>query len=96
VTARILARLLAERTVDELLALSTMPVLLPKVNFGMHYGTPWNEVPTDYLRWILREIEMNSLKRATGISVEQSRFDDPDFTLTVRTELAKRSAAPGR
>jgi exodeoxyribonuclease X len=94
VTARILARLLVERTVDELLTLSTTPVLLRTVNFGMHYGTPWNEVPTDYLRWILREMEMNSLKRAAGALVELGRFDDPDLILTVRTQLARRSAAP--
>jgi exodeoxyribonuclease X len=93
-TAHILARLLAGRTVDELLELSTAPFLLSKVNFGKHYGKSWSDVPTDYLQWISSTVATNEALRAAGLSVEPSRFDD-DVIFTVRTELARRSAASG-
>lgn len=50
-TANILCRLLAERSVDELLHLSTKAAVLKKVGFGMHFGKLWTEVPTGYLEW---------------------------------------------
>jgi exodeoxyribonuclease X len=95
VTAHILARLLAERTVDELVELSRAPVLLRKVSFGKYHGQSWSDVPTDYLRWISSTVATNEALRASGLSVGPSRFDD-DVIFTVRTELAKRSAAPRR
>lgn len=51
ITARILIRLLAERTLDELLILSRKAVLLKKVGFGKHFGKLWTEVDTSYLEW---------------------------------------------
>jgi exodeoxyribonuclease X len=93
VTARILARLLAERTPDQLLALSTTPVLLRKVNFGKHYGESWSDVPTDYLKWALGQIEINKIKRAAGVSVDPSPLDDPDVIFTIKT---MRSGGSGR
>lgn len=51
VTAHLLAHLLRERSVDDLLKLSTKAVLLRKVSFGMHFGKLWAEVPTSYLEW---------------------------------------------
>ena len=95
-TAHILARLLAERAVDELVELSKAPVLLRKVSFGKHYGESWSDVPTDYLDWILSKVATIAWSRAAGHSVEQGLFDDPDIIFTVRTEKARRSAAPGR
>lgn len=52
-TAGILRRLLAERTVDELIAISAEPALLPRIGFGKHRGLRYEAVPRDYLRWIL-------------------------------------------
>lgn len=51
VTAHILRRLLAERTLEELLILSRKAVLLKKVGFGKHFGMLWTETPTSYLEW---------------------------------------------
>lgn len=51
ITTRILIRLLAERTLDELLVLSRKAVLLKKVGFGMHFGKLWVDVPVSYLDW---------------------------------------------
>jgi exodeoxyribonuclease X len=55
VTAHILCRLLAERTVDDLLKLSRKCVVLKKVGFGKHFGQLWTEVPPDYLQWASRQ-----------------------------------------
>jgi exodeoxyribonuclease X len=51
VTAEILIRLLAERSIDELRRLSTKAVVLKKVGFGKHFGLLWTEVPKSYLEW---------------------------------------------
>jgi exodeoxyribonuclease X len=90
VTAHILARLLAERTVDELLALTMTPVLLRKVDFGKHHGQLWTEVPTDYLFWVLRTAAQNAAEKAAGRPVGSGRLDHPDVISTVHTELARR------
>jgi exodeoxyribonuclease X len=53
-TAHILVKLLAERTVDELLVLSHKAVVLKKVGFGKHFGSLWVDVPDGYIKWALR------------------------------------------
>jgi DNA polymerase-3 subunit epsilon len=47
--------LLAERTVDELLKLSTKAVVLRTVGFGKHFGKLWAETPIDYLEWAQKQ-----------------------------------------
>lgn len=54
-TAHILMRQLAERSLDDLLRLSTKRVVLKKVGFGKHFGKLWTEVPTDYLDWAAKQ-----------------------------------------
>lgn len=51
VTANLLCRLLKERSVDDLIKLSTKAAVLRKVTFGKHAGKLWADVPTDYLQW---------------------------------------------
>ena len=53
VTAFTLMALLKAAPVDDLIAWSKEPALLVKCGFGKHRGTPWSEVPKDYLRWVL-------------------------------------------
>lgn len=54
ITAQILARIFEDgHNVDELLAWTAEPILLPRVLFGKHAGKAWEEVPPDYLGWIL-------------------------------------------
>jgi exodeoxyribonuclease X len=54
VTACLLRRMLASHTLEQLLALQEQPVLQRTCRFGKHRGTPWKDVPKDYLKWLLR------------------------------------------
>lgn len=55
VTARLLERMLALRSVDELVRMSGQPALLTKVSFGKYKGRRWDEVDRGYLSWIIRD-----------------------------------------
>lgn len=55
VTAHLFARLLEERSLDDLVKLSTKAVVLRKVRFGKHAGADWSAVPTDYLEWLANQ-----------------------------------------
>ena len=62
VTAHIFSRMLAaegENRLRRLLAWTREPGLLPKVQFGKHYGASWADVPADYLQWIGRQTDMD-------------------------------------
>jgi exodeoxyribonuclease X len=59
VTAHILLELLHVATLEELVAWTTQPVLLPRVTFGKHRGGAWNEVPADYLGWIVEKSDLS-------------------------------------
>lgn len=39
---------------DALLELSSKPILLQVCHLKKHKGEPWSQVPSDYMRWILR------------------------------------------
>lgn len=66
VTEAILRRMLETHTLEELLHLTTQPVLLETCRFGKHRGTPWREVPRDYLQWVLRQGDMDADVRHTA------------------------------
>lgn len=55
VTAHLLARMLAKLSVEEMVALTAEPALLPYFAFGKHAMRPIEEVPDDYLDWCLRQ-----------------------------------------
>lgn len=54
VTAFVFARMLKEHSLDELIEMSSKPVLLKTCHYRAHKGKPWSQVPKDYLSWILR------------------------------------------
>lgn len=62
VTAHILALALNSKTAtfDDMVRWSAGPPLLPRVNFGKHYGAKWDDVPTDYLDWIANKSDMDN------------------------------------
>src|SRR3972149_10195266 len=55
VTALILIKCLELEDMEQLLAWSDAPPLLPRVPMGKHFGKPWSEVPTDYLEWATKQ-----------------------------------------
>lgn len=40
---------------EELLRLTVAPVLLRTCRFGKHRGERWEDIPKDYLKWVLRQ-----------------------------------------
>ncbi len=74
VTTALLSYLLAEAnkhrpeltTVEDLVAWTLEPNLLPMCRFGKHSGKPWSEVPKDYLQWMVKTMtDMDSDLRFT-------------------------------
>lgn len=55
VLAALLSRMLAKKTVDEMVFISNGPICLPRFGFGKHAKVPIKEIPTSYLEWILKE-----------------------------------------
>jgi exodeoxyribonuclease X len=55
--ALLMQRILAEGTasVDEMVRWSNGPALMPRITFGKHFGVKWEDVPTDYLDWMLTD-----------------------------------------
>ncbi len=58
VTAHLLAEMLTQASVEQMIAWTTEPKLLPNVPFGKHRGTSWSEVPIDYLQWMTSQRDM--------------------------------------
>ena len=59
VTAFLLRELLELATMEELIAWTVQPVLLPRITFGKHRGCAWNEVPVDYLTWVAEKSDLS-------------------------------------
>jgi exodeoxyribonuclease X len=59
VTAHILVRLLAEKTIEEMVHISKYPALLKIMNFGKHKGMTFEAAPIDYLEWIRDKSDMD-------------------------------------
>lgn len=55
VTAHLVAHMLRECSLEELIDWSSKPMLLVEMKFGKHRGKKWSELPVDYLEWMLRQ-----------------------------------------
>jgi exodeoxyribonuclease X len=75
VTAFILRELLELATVDELIAWTGEPALLPRVTFGQHRGCGWDEVPPDYLAWIADRSELGEDVKYTARHHRRQRLE---------------------
>lgn len=84
VTAYLLRDLLQSQSIDEMVAWSDEPVLLTRVTFGKHQGKSWNEVPSDYLEWML------------GQDFDADRLYTARHHLKVRAEQRLDSDPPAR
>lgn len=59
VTAFTLRELMATgATLEQMIAWTKVPALLPTVTFGKHRGTAWAEVPISYLSWVVSKSDM--------------------------------------
>lgn len=47
--------MLKQKTIEELIAMTTGPILLKKCRFGKHRDVLWEKIPKDYLQWCLRQ-----------------------------------------
>jgi exodeoxyribonuclease X len=66
VTALLLARLLYKAPLDELVRLTTAPVLLRDVTFGKHKGMKWADLPWDYLNWVANKSDLGADEKHTA------------------------------
>lgn len=60
VTAHILCKLLEDTSIEDLLAWSAEPPLMPTCPIGDHRGKPWAAVPGDFLLWMLGKESMEA------------------------------------
>jgi uncharacterized protein (DUF3820 family) len=56
VTAFIVSRMLMMAGVDDLVRLTSAPVVLQTITFGKHRGAKWADLPPDYLSWIANKL----------------------------------------
>jgi exodeoxyribonuclease X len=59
VAAELLRHFLVERSVEELVALTSKPWIPPVCPIGKHKGKSWDSIPRDYLVWLTRAEGMN-------------------------------------
>lgn len=55
VSAAILCQILKVAPVEQIAAWSMEPALLPRIPLGKHEGANWDDVPADYLEWIISD-----------------------------------------
>lgn len=60
VTAHILRVALGLASVADMIAWTSEPSLLPRINFGKHRGKKWHEAPRDYLEWIVSKSDLDA------------------------------------
>ena len=66
VTAYILARMLTVTSIDELVRLTTAPVILTTIRFGKHRGQKWADLPASYLQWIVDKSDLGADEKHTA------------------------------
>lgn len=74
VTAHILARFLETTMARDLVQWTREPRHLPRVTFGKHKGSPWPDVPIDYLQWRQKQTDMDAdVLHAVKLELERRR-----------------------
>lgn len=66
VTAHILQRALDEASIDQMIAWTSEPSLLPRVTFGKYRNKSWSDLPLDYLSWIVNKSDMDADTKFTA------------------------------
>lgn len=61
VTAHILGRFLSEGVrVSQMVQWTREPRFMTKIKFGKHKGTAWEDLPTDYMEWMLSQADLDA------------------------------------
>jgi exodeoxyribonuclease X len=60
VTAHLLAELLAHAALNDMIVWTGEPRPMPTIGFGKHRGLSWEEIPTDYLEWMVTQQDMDA------------------------------------
>lgn len=66
VTAYLLKELLKKASPEELVRLTTAPVLLQTITFGKHRGSKWKDLPFGYLDWIVNMSDLGEDEKHTA------------------------------
>ena len=67
VTAHLFAKILDEGVdLDAMVRWSNGPSLLPVIGFGKHKGSKWEDVPSDYLRWVVDKSDLDRDAKANA------------------------------
>lgn len=66
VTAFILLEMLRHAHVNELVRLTSAPVVLTTVSFGKHKGLRWSDLPWDYLEWVAFKSDLGRDEKHTA------------------------------
>lgn len=60
VTAHLLVEMLKQASVEQMIAWTKEPKVLPTVPIGKHRGANWADVPIDYLQWMIGQRDMEA------------------------------------
>lgn len=60
VSAHLLADLLSGADARQMIAWTGQPRPMPVIGFGKHKGMSWSEIPSDYLEWMVGQVDMDS------------------------------------
>lgn len=66
---------------EQIMEWSNQPVFIPKMNFGKHAGQKWDEIPTDYIKWAINNLDCLR---------ENNPLYDPDMEYTITKVISDR------
>lgn len=103
VTAHILSRFLSTTRVRDLVQWTLEPRFLARCPFGKHKGAAWDQIPADYLDWMLKQVDMDGdAKHAAALELERRRsgvkLNTQSNSTATSTPVAEEDAPgfPGR
>lgn len=76
--AVLMQRILKENraSVEDMVRWSNGPALMPRITFGKHVGQKWEDVPTDYLDWIVSKSDLDRDAKANARHHLKKRFEE--------------------
>jgi len=66
---------------EQIIEWSRQPVFIPKMQFGKHAGQKWEEIPTDYIKWAINNLDCLR---------DNNPLYDPDMEFTITQVISER------